>query len=601
MPEAASARTLGPYLLEKQLKTSLPALLWSATHQPSGGRVMLWLPPPKLAADPAFMSRWREAGTVARAIDHPGLACVRGLEDINGTHVLVSEVVEGRRLSDVLRAGRTPPAKVPAILKQLLAALDAAHQKNALHGSLNPECIVLTPKGRLVIAGLGLPRPNGRERKLAGLDDRIITPYSAPEELRGERLSPRSDYYALGAILYHLLLGKPPYDPSNPQRMRGMIAGTQEPGRLRTLVTDAPVPLVRTISRLMSKAAKDRFMKADLVLRELEGPAGAAPPAPVDEVVASGYGIEEDLQADAGEELPEEEAPRGLPTWVIYTGAGTVVVLAAIVIFVMKTLAPPPPVAPPPKEKAPPPIAVTNPLPAENTGPTPPPLPTVDPVLLKLAKDEIAKARTAAADLALQEQYLKASQIYNDAIAKVREQGFESALGDEVVALMYLASMANRAYNAINQMKGSANPADAVPELETLRRMAAQEKDPPTREAWTKVFDGAFDMLKVIPLKRAYEELAQAWKTYQIPNAETVKRHYATLATQPESEWTKKAQEEGKAAYGRWTDKLKENLDLLNGREATAWLTRVQGAFGPAPWATDLPALADQVKKLNEP
>jgi hypothetical protein len=176
----------------------------------------------------------------------------------------------------------------------------------------------------------------------------------------------------------------------------------------------------------------------------------------------------------------------------------------------------------------------------------------------------------------------------------------EGILGQEIFELQQAQMLANRTSNVAGLVQAAVDAEGPKGELEALRQLAQGLPDEESRTAWMRVLDGMVASLATVPLKRAYEELSTAWKSGRLPTAEVCRRHYATLAAAPESEWCKKAEAEGKPVYQEWVAQLKERIALLEAKPAATLLAQIQTAFGPAPWASDLPALAAEVKKLSE-
>jgi tetratricopeptide (TPR) repeat protein len=177
----------------------------------------------------------REAEAVA-SLRHANIVAVYDVSDHEGCPYFTMELLEGGSLTQAL-AGRPQPAvKTAALLATLADALHVAHKAGIVHRDLKPANILLTAEGTPKVADFGLARHFDREAILTLSGDRMGTPsYMAPEQVIGKagRIGPAADIYALGALLYEMLTGRPPF--------RGETASETE----RQVMAEEPVPPAR--------------------------------------------------------------------------------------------------------------------------------------------------------------------------------------------------------------------------------------------------------------------------------------------------------------------------------------------------------------------
>ncbi len=177
-----------------------------------GETVALKFLPEHLARDPALLRRMRDEVRLARRVASPHVCRVFDLTENDGQPFLSMEWVDGEDLSTLLRRiGRLPGDKALEVARQLCVGLAAAHAEGILHRDLKPANVMIDGRGRAKIMDFGLavhesPDDPGQVRE--------GTPaYMAPEQLRGEAVTERSDLFSLGLILHELTTGRPAFEP----------------------------------------------------------------------------------------------------------------------------------------------------------------------------------------------------------------------------------------------------------------------------------------------------------------------------------------------------------------------------------------------------
>ncbi|MEM9970008.1 MAG: serine/threonine-protein kinase, partial [Pseudomonadota bacterium] len=220
--------------------------------------------------DPAQVRRLaREAQTQANLPTHPNLCAIYGVGDYEGRPYIAMEYVEGEAL-DVVGSSLSVEARVRAIA-DVAAALEVAHAAGLVHRDIKPANIVLARAD--ADGGGGDLRPvlvdfgtvwSADYRTMTRLGHFVGTPaYLAPEQVRGghDALGPATDVYALGATLYALLTGAPPFDGSEPIRLlHGVL--NDPPPRLRARWPEAPRALEAIVARCLEKSPSMRYTRA---------------------------------------------------------------------------------------------------------------------------------------------------------------------------------------------------------------------------------------------------------------------------------------------------------------------------------------------------
>jgi serine/threonine-protein kinase len=249
-----------------------------------------------------FVERFeREAATV-RGLTHPNI--VRLLDqgrDDSGVPFLVLEWVEGLTVAGwVKQQGRYSSAQAAEVACQVLEGLEAAWARRVVHRDIKPANIIVTPSGRVKVMDFGIAKDTDLAT-LAGTTGGVVgTPaYIAPEQLRGEPLDCRADLYALGATLYMMLSGRPPFEgPSLTDYFRQHLE--QDPPPLETQAPGVPRGLVAVVEQALAKRPDDRYAsplemeQALLPFRDesaaltIPAPAPVRPPPPPPQTTPAG-------------------------------------------------------------------------------------------------------------------------------------------------------------------------------------------------------------------------------------------------------------------------------------------------------------------------
>jgi hypothetical protein len=183
-------------------------------------------------ADPSAVARFLAEARAAARLMHPNIVPVHEVGSVDGMHYFSMPLIRGRSLASLLDAGTLPPADAIALLLKLCEAIDYAHRLGLLHLDLKPANVLIDAREEPLIADFGLARhmdANG------GVDAQEVsgTPaFMAPEQIliKQYRLTPATDIYALGAILYRCLTGVSPHGEGNPDDViRRAAAGRIRP------------------------------------------------------------------------------------------------------------------------------------------------------------------------------------------------------------------------------------------------------------------------------------------------------------------------------------------------------------------------------------
>src|SRR6185295_12565536 len=230
-------------------------------------------------ADPGERERFRREAHVLSRLSHPGVATVFDFATQDGVDFLVMEYVPGGTLESRLQRGPLDLGEVARIGAQIGDALEEAHRGGFLHRDLKAGNVVLTASGTPKILDFGLAGLLQGSHSTTGLTHAGAVfgslPYMAPEQLRGEPSDPRTDIYALGAMLYEMATGKRPFHAERPEAlMFEIMHNATRPAR--SLRPEISPELDRLIDSCLSKDPTWRPASAGVVsaaLRQTHGPA----------------------------------------------------------------------------------------------------------------------------------------------------------------------------------------------------------------------------------------------------------------------------------------------------------------------------------------
>jgi beta-lactam-binding protein with PASTA domain/tRNA A-37 threonylcarbamoyl transferase component Bud32 len=288
------------YAIDGPIARGGMADVFLARDQQLDRRVAIKVLFPEYARDPNFVERFRREAQNAAMLNHANIVSVYDYGQERGTYFIVMEYVEGQSLRDVLRGqGRIPAMQAARIASEIAAALDFAHRHGVVHRDIKPGNVLLTPQGQVKVTDFGIAaNPTDAASGLTATGAVIGTAtYFSPEQAQGYQVDGRTDVYALGVVLYEMVVGRPPFAAESPVAV-AMKHVREEPILPSRMVPDVPPDLERIILTALAKDPRVRYqsaaeMRADLMRfgrgRPLEGaaPAAAAVAGSADATVAA--------------------------------------------------------------------------------------------------------------------------------------------------------------------------------------------------------------------------------------------------------------------------------------------------------------------------
>ena len=269
---------LGPYEIVSFIGAGTMGVVYRAHDTRLGRHVAIKILPPAFARDPDRLARFEREARAVAAINHPNIVSVHDIgsadvvdDEQGATHAayLITELLDGETLRARLAAGPLSARKSADVAMQAARGLAAAHDRGIVHRDLKPENIVLLRDGLVKILDFGLakqagPAVAGEQETMAGTDAGTVlgtVGYMAPEQVRGEAATPRSDLFALGAVLYELASGQRPFvRPSPAETMTAILR--DDPPPLATTPPELAAALDRIVRHAIEKDPDYRFQSA---------------------------------------------------------------------------------------------------------------------------------------------------------------------------------------------------------------------------------------------------------------------------------------------------------------------------------------------------
>ncbi|MEI6241247.1 MAG: serine/threonine-protein kinase, partial [Planctomycetia bacterium] len=276
-----SGRRLGGYRLVRRLGSGAMADVYLAEQESLARQVAVKVLRPDTVRQATAVQRFAQEARAAAGLVHGHIVQIHEVACVDGVHFLAEEYVAGPTLKAWLTVrGPLDARQAVAVLGQVGSALVRAAEQGVVHRDIKPENLLVTPAGDVKVADFGLARvlagPEGMDLTQDGMT--LGTPlYMSPEQAEGRPVDTRSDLYSLGATIYHLLAGRPPFDGATPLAV-AMAHINQPATPIATLRPDLPAGLCEIVNTLLAKQPAERYASpTDLLHAVAEIEAAVAP------------------------------------------------------------------------------------------------------------------------------------------------------------------------------------------------------------------------------------------------------------------------------------------------------------------------------------
>jgi serine/threonine-protein kinase len=265
MSQAAPTVFNGRYELQRRLARGGMADVFLARDRLLDRPVAIKVLFPDLAADPAFVERFRREAQAAANLNHPNIVSIFDWGQQDDTYFIVMEFIDGRSLADVIRnEGILGADRAADVASDVASALGFAHRSGVIHRDIKPGNVLITSEGQVKVADFGIATvlsDTNTDLTRAGTVMGTAT-YFSPEQAQGRSVDARSDLYSLGAVLFEMVTGRPPFKADTPLAVA--IKHVQEaPPSPRALGANMAESLEAITLKLLAKSPDNRYPTAD--------------------------------------------------------------------------------------------------------------------------------------------------------------------------------------------------------------------------------------------------------------------------------------------------------------------------------------------------
>jgi serine/threonine protein kinase/Tol biopolymer transport system component len=274
-------QTLGSYQILESLGAGGMGEVYLALHVRTNRKVALKLLPAAFMKDQQRVRRFQQEARTVLALNHPNIVTVYDIEQVDDTHLIATEVIEGETLRQRMKRAPLRLSEALDIGIQVAGALAAAHGAGVVHRDIKPDNIMLRPDGFVKVLDFGLAKLTEKQvlasselptRAMIKTDAGMVmgtANYMSPEQARGLEVDSRTDIFSFGVVLYEMLTGNMPFAGETKSDVMAAILQI-EPPPLARYWPEAPEALEWIVTKTLTKEKDERYQTAKELLTDLK-------------------------------------------------------------------------------------------------------------------------------------------------------------------------------------------------------------------------------------------------------------------------------------------------------------------------------------------
>ena len=270
VPPAEIPEQIGPYAVDALIGSGGMGNVYHGKHRETGLEAAIKVLPASMAREPGFVARFNREIDAMRQLDSPNIVKLFDSGEDRGTYYYAMEYVAGENLADRLRREkRISWRETIDIAVQVCRALKAAHNSGIIHRDIKPSNLILNNSGAVKLADFGVAQVFATSRLTVTGGVIGTAEYMSPEQAVGRRAGKQSDIYSLGAVMYVMLTGRPPFVG----RTTLEVAQKHKFGQFdspRCIVPETPRWLDEVVCKCLAKTAEERFPDAYVLQLRLQ-------------------------------------------------------------------------------------------------------------------------------------------------------------------------------------------------------------------------------------------------------------------------------------------------------------------------------------------
>jgi serine/threonine-protein kinase len=257
-------KTILHYKILEKLGAGGMGIVYKAEDTKLKRAVAIKFLPRQIAASDEERARFKVEAQAAAALNHPNIATIHNIEEVDDDLFIVMEYIEGKELREIVQSEIPNPKSAIDYASQIAEGLQAAHEKGVVHRDIKSSNIMVTENGKVKIMDFGLARIGGGAQLTKDHSTLGTTAYMSPEQARGAKVDHRTDIWAFGVVLYEMLTGQLPFRGEYEQAVVYSIMN-EEP----EYPSDLPASLKTILERALAKDSAQRFQHVGELLANL--------------------------------------------------------------------------------------------------------------------------------------------------------------------------------------------------------------------------------------------------------------------------------------------------------------------------------------------